>query len=127
MTDLDTLYRNYIRCLNHQAWEDLGQFISEDVEYNGQRVGLDGYRQMLERDFRQIPDLQFVIRLLVSDSQTIAARLAFDCSPHGIFQGVTVDGRRLSFAENVFYEVSGGCIARVWSIIDKAAVETQMA
>ncbi|WP_213881777.1 ester cyclase [Pseudomonas sp. dw_358] len=127
MPDLDTFYRNYIRCLNHQSWTELGQFVSEDVEYNGLRVGLDGYRHMLERDFQQILDLQFVIRLLVTDSQTIAARLAFDCSPTGVFQGVAVDGRRLHFCENVFYEVSSGRIAQVWSVIDKTAVEMQMA
>ena len=44
----------------------------------------------------------------------------------GMFLGLPVDGRRLSFAENVFYEYREGKIATVWSIIDKAQIEAQL-
>jgi len=37
------------------------------VYYNGQRIGILGYREMLERDFNEIPDLYFDIQLLLSD------------------------------------------------------------
>ena len=56
----------------------------------------------------------------------MAARLAFDCTPRGLFLGLAVDGRRVSFAENVFYEFRDGKIAQVWSVIDKAAIEAQL-
>jgi predicted ester cyclase len=81
---------------------------------------------MLERDFRDIPDLYFDIRLLISDPPCIASRLAFDCTPRGKFLGLDVNGRRVSFAENVFYEFQEDRIRRVWSVIDKAAVEAQL-
>jgi predicted ester cyclase len=45
--DLSDLYRNYIACLNKQDWPNLGQFVHEDVHYNGERIGLSGYREML--------------------------------------------------------------------------------
>lgn len=126
MTDLDSRYRNYIDCLNRQAWDELGRWVAADVHYNGQQVRLSGYRLMLERDYRLIPDLQFNIRLLVCDASTVAARLAFDCSPEGEFLGVPVNGQRVSFDENVFYQFDQGRIAHVWSVIDKAAVEAQV-
>src|SRR5262249_11586334 len=59
---------------------------------------------MLERDFSEIPDLHFTIQLLISDAPYIASRLAFDCSPKGRFLGLDVNGKRISFIENVFYE-----------------------
>ena len=125
-TNLSDLYRGYIDCLNKQDWPKLGQFVDNDVHYNGQRIGLSGYREMLERDFREIPDLHFDIQLMISDPPYIAARLGFDCKPKGEFLGLPVNGKRVSFAENVFYEFRRERIAQVWSVIDKAAIEAQL-
>ncbi len=58
-TDLSDIYRNYIACLNQQDWPNLGRFVHDDVQHNGKRIGLSGYRAMLEEDFRSIPDLYF--------------------------------------------------------------------
>jgi predicted ester cyclase len=124
--DLPNTYRAYITCLNSQDWAQLGRFVAHDVDYNGQQIGLSGYRKMLERDFREIPDLHFNIQLLICNGSYIASRLAFDCSPKGSFLGLDINGKRVSFAENVFYEFLGEKIARVWSFIDKAAIEAQL-
>ena len=124
--DLSTVYRGYIACLNKQDWLQLGQFVHEDVHYNDQRIGLSGYRAMLERDFSEIPDLYFNIHLLISDSLCVASRLGFVCTPKGIFLGLPVHGKKVSFTENVFYQFREGKIEQVWSVIDKAAIEAQL-
>ncbi|SHO66974.1 Predicted ester cyclase [Pseudoxanthobacter soli DSM 19599] len=121
------IYRCYIACLNAQDWLSLSRFVTADVEHNGRSFGLAGYRAMLEEDFRQIPDLAFRLDLLIEDTPIIGARLAFDCRPTGLFLGLPVYGRRVSFTENVFYEFRGAKIARVWSVVDKAAIEAQLA
>lgn len=125
-TDLSDVYRDYIACLNRQDWPRLGDFVDGDVIHNGRRLGLSGYRQMLERDFAEIPDLHFDIQMLVCDPPRIASRLAFDCRPKGMFLGLAVNGKRVAFAENVFYEFRGAAIIEVWSVIDKAAIEAQL-
>ena len=125
-SELPSIYRAYIDCLNRQDWAALGTFVDDGVVYNGERIGLAGYRAMLERDFEQIPDLSFEIKLLVADARHVAARLAFNCTPKGTFLGLAVNGRKVSFAENVIYGFSGGRIVRVWSVIDKAAIEAQL-
>ena len=81
---------------------------------------------MLEKDFDEIPDLHFKIDLMISDPPYVASRLAFHCSPKARFLGLDVNGRRVSFTENVFYEFQREKIVRVWSIIDKAAIEAQL-
>lgn len=125
-TGLARRYRDYIACLNRQDWAGLGRFVHDEVRHNGRQLGLAGYRAMLEKDFREIPDLRFDIRILVCDPPFVASRLAFDCTPAGRFLGLDVDGRRVAFAENVFYEFRDGRIAQVWSVIDKAAIEAQL-
>ena len=125
-TALSTVYRDYIACLNRQDWPKLEQFVHDDVSYNSQRIGIRGYRAMLERNFTGIPDLYFDIQLLIADSPYIASRLGFDCTPKGTFLGLHVNGKRISFAENVFYEFRREKIWQVWSVIDKAAIEAQL-
>jgi len=124
--DLSVAYRGYIACLNNQDWTNLGKFVHEDVHYNGKRIGLSGYREMLEADFRAIPDLYFDIQLLISEPPCVASRLRFDCTPKGSLFGFPVNGRKVQFAENVFYEFLDGQIAKVWSVIDKAAIASQL-
>ena len=125
-TELSDIYRDYIACLNRQDWPQLGQFVADDVHHNERPFGLAGYRAMLEQDFRGIPDLHFDVELLVSDPPYIASRLKFECAPKGRFLGLAVNGKRVSFAENVFYLFQDDKIWRVWSVIDKVAIEAQL-
>ncbi|MGV3551602.1 ester cyclase [Rhizobium sp.] len=124
--ELAEIYRDYIACLNAQDWPRLVRFVDADAHHNGRRVGLSGYREMLERDFDDIPDLQFRIEALVCDPPIVASRLAFDVTPKGEFLGLPVNGRRVTFTENVFYRFAEGKIVEVWSVIDKAAIERQL-
>ncbi len=126
MTQLSAHYRAYIACLNDQRWDELGTFVASDVTHNGRSFGLDGYRSMLINDFETIPDLAFKIGLLACDPPFIAARLEFDCSPKSMFLGLPINGRRISFAENVFYEFRDLQIVSVWSVIDKTGIEAQL-
>jgi predicted ester cyclase len=104
--DLAAIYRSYIACLNAQDWPRLVKFVDNDVHHNGRRLGLSRYREMLERDYEDIPDLKFVVDLLVCEPPHVAARLAF--------------------TENVFYAFRDGKIVEVWSVIDKVAIERQL-
>ncbi|RUU46061.1 ester cyclase [Mesorhizobium sp. M6A.T.Ca.TU.002.02.2.1] len=124
--DLRDVYRDYIACLNKQDWAKLGQFVDDEVIHNGRRLGLSGYREMLERDFDEIPDLYFNVQMLISEPPYIASRLGFDCTPKGTFLGLAVGGRKVSFAENVIYEFRDEKIVQVWSVIDKTAIEAQL-
>ncbi|WP_425428728.1 ester cyclase [Caballeronia novacaledonica] len=123
---LSDIYRGYIACLNAQDWPNLGTFVHDTLHYNERALTLDDYREMLKKDFREIPDLFFDIRLLIEAPPRIAARLRFECAPKAVFMGLRIDGKRVVFCENVFYEFREGKIDTVWSVIDKAAIEAQL-
>ena len=125
-TELSEVYGNYIACLNKQDWPRLEQFVHDEVVYNGQQFGIQKYREMLERDFAEIPDLYFNVQLLISEPPYVASRLRFDCTPKGKFLGLNINGKKVSFTENVFYQFRGRKIEQVWSVIDKAAIEAQL-
>ena len=126
MPNLSAAYRKYLVCLNKHDWPDLGRFVHDDVVHNGRQIGLHGYREMLEKDFSEIPDLHFEIELLISDPPHVASRLSFNCAPKGTLLGLQINGKRVSFAENVFYRYRDGKICQVWSVIDKVAIEAQL-
>jgi predicted ester cyclase len=84
--DLRDRYHGYIDCLNRQDWRHLADHVADEVQRNGEALGLVGYRTMLEGDFAAIPDLFFKIDFLVSEppmsergSSSIARRKA-NCS-----------------------------------------------
>lgn len=124
---LKVRYQQYLDCLNAQAWERLGDFVAQAVVYNGECIGLAGYRAMLERDYQTIPDLRFVSDLLLAEPPWIACRLVFDCSPRGSFLGLETHGERITFSEHVFYRFEQGKIVQVQSLIDEAAVRRAVA
>ncbi len=123
---MSDIYRAYIACLNRQDWPALQRFVHDEVVHNGRRVGLAGYGEMLRKDFAAIPDLSFTIQMLIADPPHLASRLGFICAPRGMFLGLQVGGKTVSFSENVFYEFRDGKIREVWSVIDKAAIESQL-
>ena len=119
-------YREYIACLNRQDWDNLHRYVDAQVTYNGERIALAGYRDMLIGDFEAIPDLSFKVSRLVCDPPLIASSLVFDCIPVGLLFDLPVNGKRVRFTENVFYEFRNGRILEVWSVIDKAAIDAQV-
>ena len=123
---LVSIYRGYLACLNDQDWARLGEFIHENAIHNGKELGLPGYRAMLVKDFEEIPDLHFNAEMLLCDPPFIGCRIVFQCSPKGAFFGLPINGKRVKFAEHVFYKFHEDKIVEVWSVIDKAAIEAQL-
>ncbi|ABK73101.1 ester cyclase [Mycolicibacterium smegmatis] len=123
--DLTAIYRAYLACLNDRRWDDLGKYVSDDVVRNGERLGLSGYRAMLEADTHATPDLHFDADIVIADGQTVGCRLMFTCTPQHTFLGLEPSGERITFAEHVFYRFENRRIAEVWSVIDKEAIRAQ--
>ncbi|AFM18755.1 putative ester cyclase [Mycolicibacterium chubuense NBB4] len=124
--DLLTIYRDYLLCLNERRWDELGRFVADGVVHNGVRLGLSGYRAMLQGDTAAIPDLRFVPEILIADDRFVSCRLFFRCTPRGAFLGFEPTGGRVSFAEHVFYRFENERIVEVWSLIDRDAVREQI-
>ena len=123
---LPLIYSDYITYLNERDWTRLGDFVDTDVVHNGFKLGLTGYRGMLEQNVRDIPDLRFETELLVVQPPQIGSRMKFDCRPARSFFDLPINGRRVIFYENVFYRFDRSRIVQVCSIVGKAAIEAQL-
>ena len=119
-------YRAYIACLNRQDWEICANSSPTTRGTTADCSGLPAIAPCWSAISRRFPDLEFNIEFLVCEAPFVASRLRFDCRPKGLFLGLAVNGRRVVFAENVFYRFESGKVAEVWSVVDKAAIEAQL-
>jgi predicted ester cyclase len=78
---LEQMYRAYLDTLNERRLCDLGQYLHDQVVYNGKTITWQQYAQMIADDVHNIPDLHFVIDLCVFSDDTAACRLWFECTP----------------------------------------------
>ncbi|QNL52308.1 ester cyclase [Olivibacter sp. SDN3] len=126
MTDFSDIYCHYIALLNGKDLTNLHRFVAEEIFYNDEKIGLQNYQKLLEQDFEDIPDLYYTIDILVSSSSYVASRLTYDCTPKDEFLGLPINGRKVRFSENVFYHFENSKIKKVFSVIDKSAIEKQI-
>ena len=124
---METVYRAYLACLDERRFGDLDAYVHDTVTYNGAPMTRTRYAELIAADVAAIPDLAFVVVRLVVAGDEVAARLWFDCTPRGRWRGLEPDGRRVAFAEHVFYRFADGRIADVRSLIDIESVRDQLA
>jgi predicted ester cyclase len=123
---LEKIYRDYIGALNDRRFDDLDRFVHDRLVYNGEEWTRERYRALLVDDVRNIPDLHYDIQQLVVGPDHVACRIWFDCTPQHEFLGLEVGGRRVSFAEHVFYRFRANRIEQVWSLIDTDGIRRQL-
>lgn len=123
---LEEIYRNSVAALNDRRFADLDRFVHDRLTYNGEPWTRERYRSLLADDVSNIPDLRYDIQLLVVGSDHVACRLWFDCTPQRKFLAIDASGRRVSFAEHVFYRFRGNQIEHVWSLIDTDSIRRQL-
>lgn len=124
--ETENLYRRYIGHLNERRLE-LGEFVHETLTYNGAPMTRLEYQSLIAGDIAATPDLVFNIDLLVTNGEWIACRLVFECTPKAEFLGLRPNGKRVSFAEHVFYRLRDGKICEVRSLIDRHSLAAQLA
>jgi predicted ester cyclase len=123
----ETHYLRYISYLNERRVDELGEFVHEELTYNGEPMTRLDYQNLIAGNIAAIPDLYFDVHLLVVNGSQIACRLNFECTPQSEFLGLRPNGKLISFSEHVFYRLRDGKICEVWSLLDRPAIEEQLA
>ncbi len=111
---LATFYGHYNECCNEHRFQDLDQFVAQDVAIDGMHRGLDAYTAELRAVVRAFPDYRWELRRLVVDAPWIAAHLTDSGTHREAFRGIQPTGRSVVLPEFAFYRVDDGKIAEVW-------------
>jgi predicted ester cyclase len=112
--DLVALYERYLGRCNERRFDELGEFVSEQVSGSGPVDGLAGYIEGVKAVCTAFPDYHWDLQELVVDKDRIAARLIGQGTHTGVFSGIAPTGRRIRTQELVIYRIAGGKIDRCW-------------
>ena len=118
--DLRAFYLRYNQRCNDHRFDDLGEFVAEDVRVNGEVQGLRGYIADLRAVVEAFPDYRWNLRHLLVDGSWLAAHFVDTGTHRGTFRGVAATGRAVATQEFAFYRVEGGRIVEVWVAADNA-------
>ena len=112
--DVVALYERYLTRCNEHRFDELGEFVSEQVSGSGPVDGLAGYIEGVKAVCTALPDYHWELQELVVEQDTIAARLIGHGTHTGPFSGIAPTGRKISTQELVIYRIADGKIVQCW-------------
>jgi predicted ester cyclase len=112
--DVVALYERYLSRCNEHRFDELGEFVSEQVTGSGPVDGRAGYIEGVKAVCTAFPDYHWDLQELVVEDGTIAARLIGQGTHTGAFSGIAPTGRRIRTQELVIYRIADGKIDRCW-------------
>ena len=110
MTDRRDWYRSYLRLCNEHRFDELGEYLAEQVEVNGEVRSAAEYGAGLAEFVERVPDFHWDLRHLLVDGAHLAAHL--------VDTGTTHTGAPVRIQEFAVYRLDGSRIAAVWGDLD---------
>lgn len=123
---LTQLYRAYNARCNAHRFDQLGEFVHEDVEVNGQWQGLEAYSTGLSEVVRAFPDYRWEIQHLLINAPWIAAHFRDTGTHRDTFLGFPGTGRAVETQEFAFYRIEDDKIVEVWVTADNLRLLDQL-
>ncbi len=113
-------YRRYIDCCNQHRFEELGEFVAEDVRGGDGKEGLESYIAGCQAVVDAFPDYHWDLQQVLVDGDWLAARLVDTGTHSGTFRGVPATGRVITVQELAVYRLENGRIAEGWGDLGSA-------
>jgi predicted ester cyclase len=112
--DVAARYERYLTCCNERRFDQLGEFVAEQVSGSGAVDGLVAYIERVKAVSIGFPDYHWELQELVVEENTIAARLIGRGTHTGFFDGIAPTGRKITIQELVIYRFADGKIIQCW-------------
>ncbi|WP_329000045.1 ester cyclase [Kribbella sp. NBC_00709] len=110
--ELEEFYRRYLQRCNEHRFDDLGEFVDDEVEVNGAPHDVRRYAAGLRTVVQEYPDFHWDLRHLLIDGRWL--------SVHLVDTYTTPAGRTANLQELAMYHVNDGRIVQVWGDLDHA-------
>ena len=104
--DVAAWYERYLTCCNERRFDQLGEFVDEQVSGSGSVDGRVPYVERVKAVCTGFPDYHWELQELVVEENTIAARLIGQGTHAGFFDGIAPTGRKITIQELVIYRIA---------------------
>lgn len=125
--DLHAFFNRYIDVLNARKFQQLRDFMHDDLIVNGQLRTRDQMIEILEGHIDAVPDLVWRPRDVAIDRDQVAARFLNSGTPVKEWLGAKPTGATVEYAEHVFHKVRDGRFHQQNFLLDAQAIQTQLA
>jgi len=88
--------------------------------------GLEAWRQFTAPFTEAFPDLRLTIQDIAAEGDTVAARVAFEGTYRGEFQGLPPTGKKVAFSSMEFNRVVDGQVEEHWVEINLLGLVQQL-
>jgi predicted ester cyclase len=124
--ELESFYRRYNQRCNDHQFDQLDEFVAENVEVNGEVQGLPAYAAGLTSVVRAFPDYRWNLRHLLIEGEWISAHFLDTGTHQGIWLGIPATGRTVRIQEFAVYRLDAGKIVEVWVTADNHELMSQL-
>ena len=115
--------RRWIEAYNERDWQAEAAvlapgFVAHVPAAPGPLEGLEAWRQFSGPFAEAFPDLRLTVQDIAAEGEKVAARVAFNGTHRGEFQGIPPSGKEVSFTSMEFNRVVDGKVEVHWVELD---------
>ncbi|RKF57451.1 hypothetical protein OnM2_074049 [Erysiphe neolycopersici] len=125
-----TTFLAYIEALNTHKPQtstlDLSNYMHSELTVNNETYTLSEYETSLLKLMNAASDFHISVQKLVVEGPTVATRFLVTCTPEKQYMGYPPNGKRIEYAEHVFYRFNGTKCCEISALIDIRAVKRQL-
>ena len=126
MPDLQDLYGRYLACCNERRFDDIAEYVHDELRFNGQPTSRADYVAAIASNIDAVPDFHWTIEDIAATPDLIAVRLTDTGTPEKEWLGIEPTGKSMSISEFAFYRVRDGKIAEMWFLLDQPTAKAQL-
>lgn len=124
--DTAAWYSTYIARCNQRDFDELAEFVADDVVVNGVALGLVGYTAGLRAVVAAFADYTWTVDHLLVDGDWIAVHLIDTGTHTGTWRGLAATGRAVRTHEFAHYRRERHLVREVWVTADDLAILDQL-
>lgn len=124
--DLRIFFERYIAALNSHNFQQLSEFMHDDMIVNGQPMTREQMVTVLEGHVDAVPDLMWRPQDLAIDGDQVAARFYNKGTPIKEWLGSPPSGATVEYVEHVFHKIRDGRFVEQNFLLDALAIQQQL-
>ncbi|OOC55082.1 MULTISPECIES: ester cyclase [Nocardiopsis] len=125
--DIHEFYRRYVEKLNAHKFDDMDEFIRDEVVLNGEPSTRNDVIAVLKADIDAVPDFRWEVREFLVDGDRAAVRAINTGTPVKEWLGVAPTGAAFEIVEYAIYRVRDGRFAQMTALHDASTLQRQLA
>lgn len=131
MEEIDAVKIIFAEGWNRENFEPLGEALAPEFTFHvrGMTRQMDAaaLRDIIRRWRVGFPDLHFEIRAVVATGENAALHATLTGTHRGAWSGLEPTGRSIDVEHMYFFRFEEGRVAEVWELLDRPALERQLA